>query len=75
MSNDGYDVWLPNLRGAGNSNRHVKFPTDSEDFWNFRCKNLFCFFFSCFLKKKKVTSALIVIDVKVVIYEPIDIAF
>lgn len=38
LSDAGYDVWLPNLRGAGNSDKHVEFPRDSEDYWDFRLK-------------------------------------
>lgn len=35
LADDGYEVWLANVRGTRYSRRHVSTPIHSEEYWNF----------------------------------------
>ena len=36
LADNGFDVWLGNVRGNTYGLRHVKYPVDSDEFWDFR---------------------------------------
>ncbi|KAK5576247.1 hypothetical protein RB653_007388 [Dictyostelium firmibasis] len=35
LADEGYDVWISNVRGTRYSNKHVKYTDDDEEYWNF----------------------------------------
>ncbi|KAL9693310.1 hypothetical protein quinque_012595 [Culex quinquefasciatus] len=35
LSDNGYDVWLANLRGSHYSKHHLKLPVESKEYWDF----------------------------------------
>jgi len=36
----GFDVWLPNIRGTSYSNSHLKFDNESPEYWNYTFEEL-----------------------------------
>ena len=35
LARQGFDVWMSNQRGTDPSQKHVKFDTDSPEFWDY----------------------------------------
>ncbi|KAK5576246.1 hypothetical protein RB653_007387 [Dictyostelium firmibasis] len=35
LADEGYDVWISNVRGTRYSNKHVKYTDNDEEYWNF----------------------------------------